>query len=54
VQVASNATGTQLAAFNVQGSITVDAPMLASQSALELAQARALADQIVASLYNAR
>jgi hypothetical protein len=54
VQVASNATGTQLAAFEVQGTITVDAPMLASQSSLEAAQARALADQIVASLYNAR
>ncbi|GIL39034.1 hypothetical protein [Roseiterribacter gracilis] len=54
VQVTSNATAAQLAAFNVQGTITVDAPMLASQSALELVQARALADQIVASLYNAR
>jgi hypothetical protein len=54
VQVTSNATGTQLAAFNVEGSITVDAPMMASQASLEAAQARALAEQIVAALYNTR
>jgi hypothetical protein len=54
VQVTSNATGAQLAGFDVQGSINVDAPMLASLPALETAQARALADQIVAALYNPR
>jgi hypothetical protein len=54
VSVVSNVTRQQLAAFSVEGTITVDAPMLTSQAALETAQARALADQIVASLYNAR